>query len=141
VGRKRCSPRRVFVDRFPEEEVVITYTRAIDEAQRKIHDLIIYIRADEAKHREVNHTLATRWPTLILTGSNIAIRPSHIQARGSVTYGKHAGRKGRSSGEYIIKLSENLKQHSGDIVNKNCKGRGAIPFPNPLQTYPPIDLT
>jgi hypothetical protein len=69
---------------YLEEEAVITYTRAIDEiekgelpawsnldvpeiavqywkmpeGQRKIRGLIMYIRADEAKHREVNHTLA-----------------------------------------------------------------------------------
>jgi hypothetical protein len=69
---------------YLEEEAVITYARATDEiekgelpawstldapeiavqywkmseGQRKIRDLIMYIRADEAKHREVNHTLA-----------------------------------------------------------------------------------
>jgi hypothetical protein len=65
-----------------EEEAVITYTRqiqdieaglipewenlqvpqiAIDywnmpEGNRKMRDLLLYIRADESKHREVNHT-------------------------------------------------------------------------------------
>lgn len=68
---------------YLEEEAVITYTRAIEEieaghlpgwdnvsapeiavqywkmpeGQRSMRDLIMYIRADEAKHREVNHTL------------------------------------------------------------------------------------
>lgn len=69
---------------YLEEEAVITYTRAIKEIedgklpkwnnleapqiavqywkmpeeQRKMRDLLLYIRADEAKHREVNHTLS-----------------------------------------------------------------------------------
>ncbi|OBT85151.1 hypothetical protein VE02_05642 [Pseudogymnoascus sp. 03VT05] len=68
---------------YLEEEAVITYTRCIDdldagklpkwetleapeiairywnmpEGHRKMKDLLLYIRADEAKHREVNHTL------------------------------------------------------------------------------------
>jgi hypothetical protein len=68
---------------YLEEEAVITYTRAIHdletgklprwekleapafavkywampEGHRTIRDLLLYIRADEAKHREVNHTL------------------------------------------------------------------------------------
>ncbi|KAH8429024.1 alternative oxidase [Aspergillus melleus] len=68
---------------YLEEEAVITYTRAIEEieagnlpkwtnleapeiavqywkmpeGERTMRDLILYIRADEAKHREVNHTL------------------------------------------------------------------------------------
>ena len=68
---------------YLEEEAVITYTRAIadidagklpkweqleapeiairywnmPEGHRKMRDLLLYIRADEAKHREVNHTL------------------------------------------------------------------------------------
>lgn len=68
---------------YLEEEAVITYTRAIQEledgklpewntleapeiavqywqmpeGQRTMRDLLLYIRADEAKHREVNHTL------------------------------------------------------------------------------------
>lgn len=68
---------------YLEEEAVITYTRVIEdiesgklpewenleapeiavqywnmpEGNRKMKDLILYIRADEAKHREVNHTL------------------------------------------------------------------------------------
>ncbi|KAJ5832821.1 Alternative oxidase [Penicillium riverlandense] len=68
---------------YLEEEAVLTYTRAIQELedgklpewseleapaiavkywempehQRKMRDLLMYIRADEAKHREVNHTL------------------------------------------------------------------------------------
>lgn len=68
---------------YLEEEAVITYTRAIQEIedgklpewtqlkapeiaihywqmpenQHKMKDLLLYIRADEAKHREVNHTL------------------------------------------------------------------------------------
>lgn len=67
---------------YIEEEAVLTYTRAINdieagklpnwqnleapeiairywnmpEGHRKMHDLLLYIRADEAKHREVNHT-------------------------------------------------------------------------------------
>lgn len=69
---------------YLEEEAVITYTRAVQEledgklpewskleapeiavqywqmseGQRKMRDLLLYIRADEAKHREVNHTLS-----------------------------------------------------------------------------------
>ncbi|KAJ6028485.1 hypothetical protein N7540_004061 [Penicillium herquei] len=68
---------------YLEEEAVITYTRAIEEldagklpewetleapqiainywkmpeGQRTMRNLLMYIRADEAKHREVNHTL------------------------------------------------------------------------------------
>jgi hypothetical protein len=67
---------------YLEEEAVLTYTRAIadindgrlphwekldapeiairywnmPEGHRKMRDLLLYIRADEAKHREVNHT-------------------------------------------------------------------------------------
>ncbi|KAK6519845.1 hypothetical protein TWF506_000139 [Arthrobotrys conoides] len=68
---------------YLEEEAVITYTRAISDIDAgklpgfenmkapqiavdywkmnpsaKIRDMLLYIRADEAKHREVNHTLA-----------------------------------------------------------------------------------
>lgn len=69
---------------YLEEEAVLTYTRAIKELedghlpeweslkapeiavnywqmpedQRTMKDLLLYIRADEAKHREVNHTLS-----------------------------------------------------------------------------------
>lgn len=69
---------------YLEEEAVITYTRAISdieegrvpewanmpapeiavqywkmpEGNRTMKDLLLYVRADEAKHREVNHTLA-----------------------------------------------------------------------------------
>jgi hypothetical protein len=78
------SPRTVhrFVG-YLEEEAVITYTRqikdidegklpkwetlqapeiAVDywkmpEGRRSMRDLLLYIRADESKHREVNHTL------------------------------------------------------------------------------------
>ena len=68
---------------YLEEEAVLTYTRAIadidagklpkwkkmeapeiavrywnmPEGHRTMRDLLMYIRADEAKHREVNHTL------------------------------------------------------------------------------------
>lgn len=68
---------------YLEEEAVLTYTRAIEdleagklpkwsdldapdiavsywkmpEGQQKMRDLLLYVRADEAKHREVNHTL------------------------------------------------------------------------------------
>lgn len=68
---------------YLEEEAVITYTRALKdldegklplwnrmgapaiavqywnmpEGQRSMKDLLLYVRADEAKHREVNHTL------------------------------------------------------------------------------------
>lgn len=68
---------------YLEEEAVLTYTRIIQELQagnlpewqnmeapeiainywkmpeghRKMLDLMLYVRADEAKHREVNHTL------------------------------------------------------------------------------------
>ena len=69
---------------YLEEEAVITYTQAIadieagklpkwkqleapeiavkywnmPEGHRTMKDLLMYIRADEAKHREVNHTLS-----------------------------------------------------------------------------------
>lgn len=69
---------------YLEEEAVYTYTRVIGdieagrlpkwdkleapdiavkywnmpEGKRKMRDLLLYIRADEAKHREVNHTLS-----------------------------------------------------------------------------------
>lgn len=69
---------------YLEEEAVITYTRAIQELEdgklpewetleapeiavqywkmpegkRTMKDLLLYVRADEAKHREVNHTLS-----------------------------------------------------------------------------------
>ncbi|KAG0158264.1 hypothetical protein PDIDSM_5777 [Penicillium digitatum] len=69
---------------YLEEEAVITYSRAIEEletgklpewkdldapeiaikywqmpeGQRQMRDLLLFVRADEAKHREVNHTLA-----------------------------------------------------------------------------------
>jgi hypothetical protein len=75
---------------YLEEEAVITYTRAVEEleagklpqwndldapelaiqywqmpeGQRKMKDLLLYIRADEAKHREVNHTLGNLNQTL-----------------------------------------------------------------------------
>lgn len=68
---------------YLEEEAVITYSRVIEdldagrlpkwqtlaapdiavnywnmpEGHRTMRDLLLYIRADEAKHREVNHTL------------------------------------------------------------------------------------
>ena len=68
---------------YLEEEAVLTYTRLIadldagrlpkwqnleapeiavkywnmPESHRKMRDLMLYVRADEAKHREVNHTL------------------------------------------------------------------------------------
>ena len=68
---------------YLEEEAVITYTRAIEDmdagklpmfermqapdiavkywnmpaGHRSMRDLLLYIRADESKHREVNHTL------------------------------------------------------------------------------------
>ena len=69
---------------YLEEEAVLTYTRAIQELEnghlpdwdkleapeiavqywkmpedkRTMRDLLFYVRADEAKHREVNHTLS-----------------------------------------------------------------------------------
>lgn len=69
---------------YLEEEAIITYTREISdidagklpkwekmqapniavqywnmpEGYRSVKDLLLYIRADEAKHREVNHTFA-----------------------------------------------------------------------------------
>jgi len=70
---------------YLEEEAVLTYTRVINdidagklpmfekmeapdiavkywnmpEGKRTMRDLLLYIRADESKHREVNHTLGT----------------------------------------------------------------------------------
>lgn len=69
---------------YLEEEAVVTYTRALadieagrlpewsalkapdiavrywnmPEGHRSMKDLLLYVRADEAKHREVNHTLS-----------------------------------------------------------------------------------
>ncbi len=69
---------------YLEEEAVLTYTRELNdldagklpqwekmeappiaieywkmpEGKRSMRDLLLYIRADESKHREVNHTLA-----------------------------------------------------------------------------------
>lgn len=37
-------------------QIAIDYYR-MPEGQRKMRDLLLYVRADEAKHREVNHTL------------------------------------------------------------------------------------
>ena len=37
-------------------EIAIRYWN-MPEGHRKMRDLLLYIRADEAKHREVNHTL------------------------------------------------------------------------------------
>jgi len=68
---------------YLEEEATLTYTREIEdldagllpqwakmtapqiaidyynlpEGKRSVRDMLLYIRADEAKHREVNHTL------------------------------------------------------------------------------------
>jgi hypothetical protein len=38
-------------------DMAISYWK-MPEGRRTVHDLMLYIRADEAKHREVNHTLA-----------------------------------------------------------------------------------
>lgn len=48
--------------RLPEWEKLIAPDIAIDywkmpEGHRTMRDLLLYVRADEAKHREVNHTL------------------------------------------------------------------------------------
>lgn len=82
---------------YLEEEAVMTYTRAIKELEdghlpewkdleapeiavqywqmpenhRTMRDLLLYIRADEAKHREVNHTLSNL---------NQAVDPNPYQA-------------------------------------------------------------
>lgn len=73
---------------YLEEEAVLTYTRAIrdlesgklpawetlqspeiaikywkmPEGRRSMRDLLLYVRADEAKHREVNHTFGNLVP-------------------------------------------------------------------------------
>lgn len=73
---------------YLEEEAIITYTRQIEdldrgklplwsrskapelaikywnmpEGQQSVRDLLLYIRADEAKHREVNHTFGKYLP-------------------------------------------------------------------------------
>ena len=85
------SPRTVhrFVG-YLEEEAVLTYTRIIadidagrlpkwktleapeiavrywnmPEGKRTVRDLMLYVRADEAKHREVNHTLGNLEPNV-----------------------------------------------------------------------------
>jgi ubiquinol oxidase len=38
-------------------EIAIGYWQ-MPKGQRKMRDLLLYVRADEAKHREVNHTLS-----------------------------------------------------------------------------------
>ena len=38
-------------------EIAIEYYK-MPEDRRSMRDLLLYIRADESKHREVNHTLA-----------------------------------------------------------------------------------
>lgn len=80
-----------FVSGYLEEEAVLTYTRQIKdiedgklpmwekmqapdiaihyyqmpEGKQTMKDLLLYIRADEAKHREVNHTVCnTRIPAM-----------------------------------------------------------------------------
>jgi ubiquinol oxidase len=41
---------------LPAPEIAVNYWN-MPEGKRTVRDLIMYIRADEAKHREVNHTL------------------------------------------------------------------------------------
>ncbi|MCJ1281788.1 hypothetical protein MMC26_001111 [Xylographa opegraphella] len=43
-------------ERAPAPDIAVRYWN-MPEGKRTIRDLILYIRADEAKHREVNHTL------------------------------------------------------------------------------------
>ena len=84
---------------YLEEEAVMTYTQAIadiesgklpkwqkleapeiavrywnmPEGHRTMRDLLLYIRADEAKHREVNHTLSYVKPPFPSTPSQLHI--------------------------------------------------------------------
>ena len=43
-------------EKLPIPEIAVNYWK-IPEGMRSMRHLLIYIRADEAKHREVNHTL------------------------------------------------------------------------------------
>lgn len=43
--------------KMPAPEIAVDYYK-MPEGKRTIRDVLMYIRADEAKHREVNHTLA-----------------------------------------------------------------------------------
>ena len=77
---------------YLEEEAVITYTRALEDIDAKklplfekmpapdialqywnmpkgstMRDLLLYVRADESKHREVNHTRKFRIHSMDLT--------------------------------------------------------------------------
>ena len=92
---------------YLEEEAVMTYTQAIadiesgklpkwqrleapeiavrywnmPEGHRTMRDLLLYIRADEAKHREVNHTLSfvkpLFHPLLCLSTPRLPLRLAH----------------------------------------------------------------
>ena len=44
-------------DLLQAPEIAVNYWQ-MPEGQRTMKDLLLYIRADEAKHREVNHTLS-----------------------------------------------------------------------------------
>ena len=41
---------------FRVPDIAVNYWK-MPEGHRTMHDLMMYVRADEAKHREVNHTL------------------------------------------------------------------------------------
>lgn len=43
-------------DNLPAPDIAVKYW-SMPEGSRTMRDLLLYIRADESKHREVNHTL------------------------------------------------------------------------------------
>jgi len=43
-------------EKMPAPDIAVKYW-AMPEGKRSMRDLLLYIRADESKHREVNHTL------------------------------------------------------------------------------------
>jgi ubiquinol oxidase len=43
--------------KMPAPDIAVDYYK-MPEGKRTVRDMLLYIRADEAKHREVNHTLA-----------------------------------------------------------------------------------
>ena len=51
---------------FPIPDIAVTYWN-MPEGKRTMKDLMYYVRADEAKHREVNHTLGNLDQTVCWT--------------------------------------------------------------------------
>ena len=49
-------------EKMPAPEIAVEYWQ-MPEGRRMMKDLLYYVRADEAKHREVNHTLGNLDPS------------------------------------------------------------------------------